>query len=56
MNVPYILRRAKRFYGSRTAIRDGDRAVSYSQFLSQVMRGSKVLRGLGIDPAIESRS
>jgi len=48
MNVPYILRRAKQFYGSRTATYDGDHAVSYSQFFSRVMRGAHVLRGLGI--------
>ena len=47
MNVPYILRRAKRFHGSRTAIYDGDHAVSYDQFFSRVMRGANVLFGLG---------
>jgi long-chain acyl-CoA synthetase len=48
MNVPYVLRRAKRFYGRRTAIYESDRAVSYDQFFSRVMRGANVLRALGI--------
>jgi long-chain acyl-CoA synthetase len=49
MNVPYILRRAKRFYGSRAVIYDADHAVSYGQFFSEVMRAANVLRGLGVD-------
>ena len=48
MNVPHVLGRAKRFYGRGAAIYDGDHAVSYDQFFSQVMRGANVLRALGI--------
>jgi long-chain acyl-CoA synthetase len=48
MNVPYVLRRAKRFHGCRTAIYESDHAVSYDQFFSQVMRGANVLRAQGI--------
>jgi long-chain acyl-CoA synthetase len=48
MNVPYVLRRAKRFHGCRTAIYERDHAVSYDQFFSRVMRRANVLRALGI--------
>lgn len=48
MNVPYVLRRAKRFHGRRTAFYENGHAVSYGQFFSRVMRGANVLRSLGI--------
>jgi long-chain acyl-CoA synthetase len=48
MNVPYVLRRAKRFHGCRTAFYENDHAVSYDRFFSRVMRGANVLRSLGI--------
>jgi acyl-CoA synthetase (AMP-forming)/AMP-acid ligase II len=48
MNVPHILRRARRFHGGRTAMYEGDHAVSYDQFFSRVMRGAQALRVLGI--------
>jgi long-chain acyl-CoA synthetase len=50
MNVPYLLGRAKRFYGHRTAVYESDHAVSYDQFFNRVMRGAHVLRALGIGP------
>jgi fatty-acyl-CoA synthase len=50
MNVPYVLRRAKRFHANRTATIDGNHIVSYDQFFSKVMRGAHALRGSGIAP------
>jgi len=56
MNVQYVLRRAKRFHGCRTAFYENDHAVSYDQFFSRVMRGANVLRSLALAGGIESRS
>jgi fatty-acyl-CoA synthase len=45
-----IARRAKRLYGSRAAVVDGDQRFTYAQFFERCDRWSSALQSLGIDP------
>ena len=44
-----LLRRSARAYPGRTAIRDGDRTVSFAQLAERAWRLGRALRGLGVE-------
>ncbi len=50
MNIARFLNRARRLYGSKPAIFDGDRIFTYGQMWSRVQRLSHALKDIGVGP------
>lgn len=50
MDLAYLMRRASRDYGSRTAVSDGTKAMTFHQLISRAARLVNALDGLGLKP------